>query len=63
MGANGEETKIPVVDDDPDVRFILKETLKKIGYEVQAVESGWEGLEAKKWSICDHRMTGRAQGR
>lgn len=49
MAANGEETSIPVVDEDPDVRFILKETLnKKIGYEVQAVESGLEGLEAMR---------------
>lgn len=51
-GANEEEqemiegARILVIEDDPDVRFIVKETLGKIGYEVQAVESGLEGLEA-----------------
>ncbi len=48
MGPNGEETRILVIEDDPDVRFILKEALKKIGYEIQAVESGLEGLEAMR---------------
>lgn len=54
MGTNGEErevreeTRILVIDDDPDVRFILQEALKKIGYEVQAVESGLEGIEAMR---------------
>jgi len=54
MGPDGEErevreeTRILVIEDDPDMRFILKETLKKIGYRVQAVESGLEGLEAMR---------------
>lgn len=43
-----EETRILIIEDDPDVRFILKETLEKTGYEVQAVESGLEGLEAMR---------------
>ena len=30
------------------MRFILQETLKKTGYEVQVVESGLEGLEAMR---------------
>jgi len=46
MRPNGEETRILVIEDDPDVRFILKKSLEKIGYRVQAVESGLEGLEA-----------------
>ncbi|MCJ7667874.1 MAG: response regulator [Anaerolineae bacterium] len=37
-----------MIEDDPDMRFILMETLKKIGYEIQAVESGLEGLEAMR---------------
>lgn len=37
-----------MIEDDPDMRFILIETLKKIGYEIQAVESGLEGLEAMR---------------
>jgi len=41
-----EETRILVIEDDPDLRFIVKETLKKTGYEIQAAESGLEGLEA-----------------
>ena len=52
MGANGEEqgmtegTRILVIEDDPDMRFILQKVLEKIGYRVQAVESGLKGLEA-----------------
>lgn len=49
---NGEETGILVVEDDPDVRFILKKTLEKMRYEVEAVESGLEGLEAMNTLIA-----------
>lgn len=48
MEPNGEKTRVLVIDDDLDVRFILKVSLKKVGYEVQAVESGLEGLEAMR---------------
>jgi len=41
----GTGARILVIEDDPDLRFIVKETLKKTGYEIQAVESGLEGLE------------------
>ena len=43
-----EETRILVIDDDPDLRFILKKGLEKPGYRVQAVKSGLEGLEAMR---------------
>ena len=38
--------KILVVDDDPDVRDVLTETLKRLGYEARAAENGRAGLEA-----------------
>jgi len=43
-----EETRILVIEDDLDMRFILQKGLEKIGYQVQAVESGLEGLEAMR---------------
>lgn len=48
MEPNGEKTRVLVIDDDLDVRFILKVSLKKVGYEVQAVEGGLKGLEAMR---------------
>lgn len=42
----GEGARILVIEDDPDIRFILRQTLEKIGYEVQAAENGLEGLHA-----------------
>lgn len=48
MRPHEEETRVLVIDDDPDMRFVIKETLEKIGYEVQAAESGLEGLEAMR---------------
>ncbi|MFQ5886433.1 MAG: response regulator [Anaerolineae bacterium] len=43
-----EGARILVIEDDPDVRFILQKSLEKIGYRVQAVESGLKGLEAMR---------------
>jgi len=37
-------TKILIVDDDPDVHFILKSALKKEGYDVVEMSSGDECL-------------------
>ncbi len=37
--------KILVIDDDPDVRTILKMTLERAGYDVAVAASGTEGLE------------------
>ena len=48
MEPNGEKTRILVIEDDEDIRFILSRTLEKEGYEVQAVEGGLEGLEAMR---------------
>jgi CheY-like chemotaxis protein len=39
-------TYVLVVDDEPDVRTLLKLTLESCGAEVQAVSSGKEALEA-----------------
>ena len=41
-----EGARILVIEDDPDIRFILQKSLEKIGYRIQAVESGLGGLEA-----------------
>ncbi len=41
-----EGARILVIEDDADMRFILKKGLEKVGYRVQAVENGLEGLEA-----------------
>jgi len=41
-----EEARILVIEDDPDMRFIIQKGLEKIGYRVQTVASGLEGLEA-----------------
>lgn len=43
-----EGAKILVIEDDPDMRFILQKSLEKIGYVVQVVENGLEGLEAMR---------------
>jgi CheY-like chemotaxis protein len=44
----GDGTRILVVEDDPDVRFIVVEMLRDLGYEVEEVESAVEGLERVK---------------
>ena len=38
--------KVLVVDDDPDVRDVLTETQKRLGYKARAAENGRVGLEA-----------------
>ena len=41
-------TKILVVDDEPDITFIVKETLMREGYEVIVANNGKEALEKIK---------------
>lgn len=40
--------KILIIDDEPEVIFVLKARLKKEGYEVLSAEDGTEGLEKFK---------------
>jgi DNA-binding NtrC family response regulator len=50
MSGGGKESKakILVIDDDEDFRFILRRTLEKERYRVQAVETGAEAVWAMK---------------
>ncbi len=41
-------TKIMVVDDEPDITFIVKETLTREGYDVIVANNGKEALEKIK---------------
>ncbi len=41
-------TEVMVVDDDPGIRFIVRKTLSKEGYEVTEAKSGDECLEKLK---------------
>lgn len=43
-----KRTKILIVEDDPIVLYALQRNLKKFGYEVQAVISGYSGLDYLK---------------
>ncbi len=62
--ANGATPKILVVDDDPEVREILAETLIEFGYRVVQAGSGEEalpmldGLADIRLVISDVRMPG-----
>ena len=46
--------KILVVDDDPNMRELLREELEEEGYEVEAAENGEEAL--KKFSSGDYDL-------
>lgn len=49
--------KIIVVDDEEDIRNVLKQVLERAGYEVQVAESGKEGLELLKDGGADLVIT------
>ncbi|MBI3076019.1 MAG: hypothetical protein HYY85_03370 [Deltaproteobacteria bacterium] len=38
--------RILIVDDDPDMQFVLGEALRQAGYQVEAATSAEAGLEA-----------------
>jgi DNA-binding response OmpR family regulator len=46
-------TKILVVDDEPDVRDILKKKIESFGYSVSTAADGVEGLEAARREMPD----------
>lgn len=49
--------KIIVVDDEEDIRNVLKQVLERAGYEVEVAESGKEGLELLKDGGADLVIT------
>lgn len=49
--------KIIVVDDEEDIRNVLKQVLERAGYEVQVAESGKDGLELLKKGGADLVIT------
>jgi signal transduction histidine kinase len=44
-GGHGNDRRILVVDDDPDIRQLLLDRLNGLGYRSHAVADGWQALE------------------
>jgi len=60
---SGMKGKILIIDDEPNVKDVLAQTLRKRGYQVDAVSNGTDGLERLAQStyahiLCDIRMPG-----
>ncbi len=58
-----ERARVLVADDEPSIRFVLREALEEAGHEVVDVDSGdaaWEALAAEEFGIAflDVRMPG-----
>jgi DNA-binding response OmpR family regulator len=49
--------RILVIDDDPDTRAMLEQTLKPAGYEVISAADGWEGVMRYRTSPADLVIT------
>ena len=49
--------RILVIDDDPDTRAMLEQTLKPAGYEVISAVDGWEGVLRHRTSPADLVIT------
>ncbi len=47
------EKKVLVIDDDIDVRILVKKVLSNAGYQVFLAESGKEGMEILEKEDCD----------
>ena len=65
IGGEACEGRVLVVDDEPDIRKIVKMTLQKAGYEVLEAENGEKAIEVINSGenrllldvvICDIRM-------
>ncbi|MSS70428.1 MAG: response regulator [Candidatus Latescibacteria bacterium] len=48
-----EQARILIVDDEPDLRLGLVETLQEEGYEVDAAGDGWAALEKVRSALFD----------
>ena len=60
---SGEKGKVLIIDDEPNVKDVLAQALRKRGYQVDAVSNGTDGLELLAQSayshiLCDIRMPG-----
>ena len=49
--------RILVVDDEPDLRFILRRIFERAGHEVSAAGDGEQALECVRWSLPDLVVT------
>ena len=49
--------RILVIDDDPDTRAMLEQTLKPAGHEVISAVDGWEGVMRHRTSPADLVIT------
>ena len=65
VGGEACEGRVLVVDDEPDIRKVVKMTLQKAGYEVLEAENGEKAIEVINYGenrllldvvICDIRM-------
>jgi len=65
IGGEACEGRVLVVDDEPDIRKVVKMTLQKAGYEVLEAENGEKAIEVINYGenrllldvvICDIRM-------
>ena len=65
IGGEACEGRVLVVDDEPDIRKVVKMTLQKAGYEVLEAENGEKAIEVINSGenrllldvvICDIRM-------
>jgi len=65
IGGEACEGRVLVVDDEPDIRKVVKMTLQKAGYEVLEAENGEKAIEVINCGenrllldvvICDIRM-------
>jgi CheY-like chemotaxis protein len=47
-GEKSDDFTVLVVEDDPDTREVLKNTLELAGYRVSEAENGFDGIEAAR---------------
>jgi DNA-binding response OmpR family regulator len=50
-------TRVIVIDDEEDVRIVLRETLVRAGFEVEVASTGDEGLELMRQNKADLVVT------
>jgi CheY-like chemotaxis protein len=50
-------SRILVVDDEPDLRFVLRRIFERAGHEVAAAGDGEQALDCVRWSLPDLVVT------